>query len=150
LERWLKEGGLKNGGLDAGFTAHPSFVDEEEVRGIRGPLSIAAAGTSSPLSLHPTFPIDENSTLPKIHKNGANKQNTEIDNIFSVEKRRETEHILAAHTVPYQISLYGGTEHGFGVKGDLSHRKARFAKEQAFLQAVMWLDEYVKVSDSEV
>ena len=37
--RWLKEGGL-----DAGFTAHPSFVDADEVRGIRGPLSIAAAG----------------------------------------------------------------------------------------------------------
>ena len=37
--RWLKEGAL-----DAGFTAHPSFVDEEEVRNIRGPLSIAAAG----------------------------------------------------------------------------------------------------------
>lgn len=39
--RWLKEGGE---GIDAGFTAHPSFVDEEEVRGVRGPLSIAAAG----------------------------------------------------------------------------------------------------------
>lgn len=37
--RWLKEGGL-----DAGFTAHPSFVDADEVRGIKGPLSIAAAG----------------------------------------------------------------------------------------------------------
>jgi dienelactone hydrolase len=38
--RWLKDGGL-----DAGFTAHPSFVDADEVRGIQGPLSIAAAGT---------------------------------------------------------------------------------------------------------
>lgn len=37
--RWLKEGAL-----DAGFTAHPSFVDREEVEGIQGPLSIAAAG----------------------------------------------------------------------------------------------------------
>lgn len=37
--RWLKDGGL-----DAGFTAHPSFVDADEVRGIQGPLSIAAAG----------------------------------------------------------------------------------------------------------
>lgn len=38
--RWLKEGGL-----DAGFIAHPSFVTAEEVQGIVGPLSIAAAGT---------------------------------------------------------------------------------------------------------
>lgn len=35
---------LKEGKLDAGFTAHPSFVDKEEVEGIQGPLSIAAAG----------------------------------------------------------------------------------------------------------
>ena len=35
---------LKEGRLDAGYTAHPSFVDAEEVQGITGPLSIAAAG----------------------------------------------------------------------------------------------------------
>ncbi|CAO2654393.1 Nn.00g111260.m01.CDS01 [Neocucurbitaria sp. VM-36] len=104
--RWLREGGL-----DAGFTAHPSFVDADEVRGIRGPLSIAAA---------------------------------ETDAIFPAEKRRETEDILKEHTVPYQMFLYSDVEHGFGVKGDLSHAKARFAKEQAFLQAVHWFDEYVK------
>jgi dienelactone hydrolase len=37
--RWLREGGL-----DAGFVAHPSFVDVSEVKGVKGPLSIAAAG----------------------------------------------------------------------------------------------------------
>jgi dienelactone hydrolase len=47
--RFLKEEGLRNGGLDAGFTAHPSFVDAEEVRNIKGPLSIAAAGTNTPI-----------------------------------------------------------------------------------------------------
>lgn len=40
--------------------------------------------------------------------------------------------------------LYSDVQHGFGVKGDLSDAKARFAKEQAFLQAVHWFDEYVK------
>lgn len=35
---------LKPGALDVGFTAHPSFVDKEELEGIQGPLSIAAAG----------------------------------------------------------------------------------------------------------
>ncbi|QDS77215.1 hypothetical protein FKW77_002810 [Venturia effusa] len=34
-----------DGGLDAGFVAHPSWVAAEEVRGIEGPLSIAAAET---------------------------------------------------------------------------------------------------------
>jgi hypothetical protein len=45
--------------------------------------------------------------------------------------------------------LYSDVEHGFGVKGDMSHRKARFAKEQAFWQAVWWLNEYVKKGGEE-
>lgn len=40
--RWLREGESK---VDVGFIAHPSFVDAEEVEGVQGPLSIAAAGT---------------------------------------------------------------------------------------------------------
>ena len=46
--------------------------------------------------------------------------------------------------MPYQLTLYSDVEHGFAVKGDLSHSRSRFAKEQAFLQAVFWFDEYVK------
>lgn len=70
--------------------------------------------------------------------------NTENDAIFSAEKRRETEEILRELSVPYQIFLYSDTEHGFAVKGDLTSAKSRFAKEQAFLQAVNWLDEFIK------
>ena len=63
--RFLKEGGLRNGGIDAGFTAHPSFVDAEEVRNIRGPLSIAAAGkTFHSQNLH--F-IHSSHSSPSIH-----------------------------------------------------------------------------------
>jgi dienelactone hydrolase len=47
---------LKEGSLDVGFTAHPSFVQPDELKGIRGPLSIAAAGKLSsrlfPLPFH--------------------------------------------------------------------------------------------------
>jgi dienelactone hydrolase len=42
--RFLKKG---PGGLDAGYVAHPSFVDAEEFKAIEGPLSIAAAGELS-------------------------------------------------------------------------------------------------------
>ena len=35
---------LKSGQIDAGYVAHPSFVDESELEAIEGPLSIAAAG----------------------------------------------------------------------------------------------------------
>jgi dienelactone hydrolase len=34
----------KGKGVDVGYTAHPSFVDEDEIKGMAGPLSIAAAG----------------------------------------------------------------------------------------------------------
>jgi dienelactone hydrolase len=43
--RWLKASAI-----DAGFIAHLSFVDTDEVHNVQGPLSIAAAGTFS------TFP----------------------------------------------------------------------------------------------
>lgn len=104
--RWLKEGKV-----DAGFTAHPSFVEADEVRGIEGPLSIAAA---------------------------------ETDQIFPAPKRHETEEILQKHTVPYQINLFSDVVHGFAVRCDLSKKREKFAKEQAFLQAVAWFDEYVR------
>jgi dienelactone hydrolase len=44
---------LKEGRLDAGYTAHPSFVDADELKGVTGPLSIAAAGLSP--SFNPTL-----------------------------------------------------------------------------------------------
>lgn len=102
---------LKAGKLDAGFTAHPSFVDKEEVEGIQGPLSIAAA---------------------------------ETDQIFPAPKRHETEEILLKLKVPYQMNLFSDVEHGFAVRCDLSQRRQKWAKEQAFFQAVAWFDEYIK------
>ena len=33
------------GKLDAGYCAHPSFVEDEELKDMKGPLSIAAAET---------------------------------------------------------------------------------------------------------
>jgi len=37
---------LKPGEIDAGYIAHPSFVDADELKAIKGPLSIAAARMS--------------------------------------------------------------------------------------------------------
>ena len=37
---------LKPGEIDVGYIAHPSFVDADELRAIKGPLSIAAARMS--------------------------------------------------------------------------------------------------------
>jgi dienelactone hydrolase len=82
-----------------------------------------------------------------VFKCDANKRyqpTTETDEIFTLAKRHETEEILCKKTVPWQITVYSDTEHGFAVKGHMSTKKARFAKEQAFMQAVGWFAEYLK------
>jgi len=100
----------KGKGIDVGFVAHPSFVEESELSAIQGPLSIAAA---------------------------------ETDQIFPAEKRHKSEQILIETKQPYQINLYSGVVHGFSVRGDVSKKQEKFAKEQAFLQAITWFNEYL-------
>jgi dienelactone hydrolase len=90
--------------------AHPSFVEEEELAAITGPLSIAAA---------------------------------ETDSIFTAEKRHKSEVILKETGHPYQINLYSGVVHGFSVRCDTSKPIEKFAKEQAFYQAVAWFDAFL-------
>ncbi|KAK3935079.1 dienelactone hydrolase [Diplogelasinospora grovesii] len=97
-------------GIDVGYIAHPSFVDEEELEGITGPLSIAAA---------------------------------ETDQIFPADKRHKSEEILQKVGQPYQINLFSGVVHGFSVRCDTSKKIEKFAKEQAFLQAVAWFDNWL-------
>ncbi|KAK7943857.1 Hydrolase [Apiospora aurea] len=96
--------------ITVGYFAHPSFVDEEELAGFKGPLSIAAA---------------------------------ETDEIFPAEKRHRSEEILKEGGRPYQINLYSQTEHGFTVRCDVSKKEQKFAKEQAFLQAVTWFNHWL-------
>lgn len=98
-------------GIDVGYLAHPSFVDEDEFSAITVPLSIAAA---------------------------------EIDTMFTAELRHKSEDILKVCGHPYQISLFSGVIHGFAVRADLSKCVERFAKEQAFHQAVAWFDEHLQ------
>lgn len=71
----------------------------------------------------------------------------ETDQIFPAEKRRETEDLLKDHKnkIPYQISLYSHVEHGFAVRADIEKRPVKYAKEAAFIQAVAWFDEFLKV-----
>lgn len=66
----------------------------------------------------------------------------EVDAIFPAEKRHESEEILKNKGLPYQINLYSGVKHGFAVRADLSDKVAKYAKENAFLQAVQWFKEH--------
>ncbi|KAG6009735.1 hypothetical protein E4U21_001483 [Claviceps maximensis] len=97
-------------GIDAGFVAHPSFIEEDELAAITGPLSIAAA---------------------------------ETDDIFPVDKRHRSEEILKTTKLPYQINLFSGVKHGFAVRGNLENKTEKFAKEQAFAQAISWFDNHL-------
>ena len=61
-----------------------------------------------------------------------------------MDLRHRPEAILGEKDVPWQICLYSDVAHGFAVRGDPSQKRQRFAKEQAFLQAVHWFDEYLE------
>ena len=64
--------------------------------------------------------------------------------MFTTAKRHESEEILDSLDVPYQINMFSDVEHGFAVRCDLSQPRQKFAKEQAFSQAVAWFDQYLK------
>ncbi|KAH6873932.1 dienelactone hydrolase [Thelonectria olida] len=67
----------------------------------------------------------------------------ETDDIFPAEKRHESEKILTETKQDFQITLFSGVEHGFAVRGDPNVKVQRFAKEQAFRQAVAWFDNHL-------
>jgi dienelactone hydrolase len=67
----------------------------------------------------------------------------ETDAIFPPEKRHASEAILQKTGQPYQVTLYSGVKHGFAVRCDPKIKQERFAKAQAFLQAVTWFDEWL-------
>ena len=66
------------------------------------------------------------------------------DSMFTPEKRQESEEILGKVGQPWQLTVYGGVVHGFATRGDIKQKHIKFAKEQAFLQAVHWFKEYMK------
>ena len=46
--------------------------------------------------------------------------------------------------VPFQINIFSGVGHGFGIRGDLKNPQVRFAKESAFFQAVRFFEMFLK------
>ncbi|KAL1866755.1 hypothetical protein VTK73DRAFT_4547 [Phialemonium thermophilum] len=64
----------------------------------------------------------------------------ETDPMMPPERRSEIEALLLKTGQPYQLSLYSGTSHGFGVRVNVSDPVQKFGKESAFLQAVRWFN----------
>ena len=130
----------ESGGIDVGYIAHPSFVEAQELEKIHGPLSISAAGTLTKSLVN----VLEYSLCKEDDNANIESCVTEIGNIFPDEKRHESEGILKKTKQHYQINLFSGVEHGFAVRADVAQKAAKFAKEQAFYQAVQWFDTYLK------
>lgn len=64
----------------------------------------------------------------------------ETDGIFPPDKRHRSEELLKETKIPWQMTIYSGVEHGFSIRGDVSKKHIRFAKEAAAKQAVQWFD----------
>ncbi|KAE8444743.1 hypothetical protein EG329_014303 [Mollisiaceae sp. DMI_Dod_QoI] len=67
----------------------------------------------------------------------------EVDDILPKEKRRETEDVLMRTGATWMSTVFSGTEHGFSVRGDLTVKKVRLAKENAFRGAVQWFSDWL-------
>ncbi|KAK6821378.1 esterase/lipase [Apiospora arundinis] len=67
------------------------------------------------------------------------------DFIFTTELRHQSEEILKKRAAdqPWQINVYSGVQHGFATRCDLSQKHQRWAKEQAFFQAVSWFNTWL-------
>lgn len=74
----------------------------------------------------------------------------EIDDAFTAEKRYATEKLLRESGQPFQINLFSGVEHGFATRGNPRVKAHRYARDQAFLQAVAWFDSFLGVTTAEV
>ncbi|KAI0154736.1 dienelactone hydrolase [Xylariaceae sp. FL1272] len=65
------------------------------------------------------------------------------DTLMSPTRRSEIEALLLNTTQGYEFALYSGVAHGFGVRANVSDPRQKYAKEQAFFQAVRWFDTWL-------
>jgi dienelactone hydrolase len=121
---------LNGRGVDAGYSAHPVSQPHPFPVILRIGLHMD----------HQSFVTEEE--LGAI-KGPFSISAAETDAIFTVELRHKSEGIFKETKQPWQINLFSGVEHGFAVRGDPSVKHQKFAKEQAFLQAVHWFDEHL-------
>ncbi|KAK6200145.1 dienelactone hydrolase [Scheffersomyces amazonensis] len=97
-----------------------------------GPLDAGAAA-------HPSFvTIDEVSAIKKPIIISA----AEVDPIFTVELRHESEKELTKIGARYQIDLFSGVSHGFAVRGDIKDPVVKYAKEKALADQVSFFSQY--------
>ncbi|KAI5795729.1 Alpha/Beta hydrolase protein [Geopyxis carbonaria] len=98
-------------------------------------LLAAGGAVQSGFMAHPSFvTMEEVSAVSKPLAIAA----AETDTIFPPELRHQTEAKLTEIKAQYQINLFSGVAHGFAVRGNMSVPVEKYAKDQAFKQAVDW------------
>lgn len=99
VARFMAEGQ----GIDVGYTAHPSFMSAEELKGIKGPLSIAAAETDH------IFPAEKRRESEDILKEmGATYQMTLFSGVehgFAVRADIKQKHIKFAKEAAFEQAV---------------------------------------------
>jgi dienelactone hydrolase len=55
-------------------------------------------------------------------------------------RRHNITALMQAAGPPFSAALYSGTNHGFGVRVNISDPQQKFGKESAFFQAVRWFE----------
>ncbi|KAK3682213.1 dienelactone hydrolase [Podospora appendiculata] len=92
-------------------------------------------GGDAAFAAHPS--LLEDSEIQAI-KGPASVAAAETDALMPPARRAQIEAVLLTTAQPYQVTLYSGTSHGFGVRANVSVPVQKFGKEGAFLQAVRW------------
>jgi len=67
----------------------------------------------------------------------------ETDLGFSQRARNNAESALGKSKTPFQMTVYGSVSHGFAVRGNVADKRIKYAKEEAYLQAVRWFDTWL-------
>ncbi|KAK0645798.1 acyl-CoA N-acyltransferase [Cercophora newfieldiana] len=104
----------------------------------------AGKGGDAGYAAHPS--LLENGEIEAI-KGPAAIGAAETDGMMSPARRSEIEALLAKGSAPWQVNLYSGTNHGFGVRANISDPEQLAGKEEAFLQAVRWFDRHLSRPD---
>lgn len=86
---------------------------------------------------HPSFvTIDEVAAVTKPLIISA----AEVDSIFTVELRHQTEAKLTEIGATYQLDLFSKVSHGYSVRGDLTDSFVTYAKEKTLNDHVQWFN----------
>ncbi|CAK7205273.1 hypothetical protein SEUCBS139899_008040 [Sporothrix eucalyptigena] len=93
------------------------------------------AGAQAVFAAHPSMLTDDEISAIQ---GPASVAAAETDAMMPAARRTEITSLMQKSGKEYSFAVYGGTSHGFGVRVNVTDPRQKFAKEEAFLQAVRW------------